>query len=188
MLPEIYDLAPYQRYNKHKLVVRDLLAFCLALDSGKRLHELTTLTTHSMRTALKNPQLAFNGKVVYAANTFGKTGSADLLFTEQTAAIYHLWKEVRGRSSGNFVFFALGGLHSGKPLTDNGFSSIFVRRAKQFNVPVHRTHSIRHLKGTTTTDNFNPRIAATVLNIKVETVLQHYYNEDSQGAIDATAL
>ncbi|MBE2222440.1 MAG: tyrosine-type recombinase/integrase [Anaerolineae bacterium] len=187
-IPEIYELKPQRRYNTHKLVVRDLLAFSLAMDSGKRLHELASITRRSINTALKNPILAQNGVVVYSAQAFGKTGAANLMFTEYTATIYRFWESIRGTSSSNFVFIALGGKHSGKPLTDSGFTTIFVRRAKEFGVATNRTHSIRHLVGTRTTDHFNPRVAATVLNITVETAIQHYYNEDSQGAVNAIAL
>lgn len=174
--------------HKQQLIVRDLLAYRLSLESGKRLNELATLTTHSMRTALKNPQLSRSGQVVYIANTFGKTGFADLRFSEQTAAVYRLWKMIRKKSGANFVFIALGGKYSGAPLTPDGFTQIYVRRSKEFNQPTHRSHSIRHLKGTEATDKFSPRVAATVLNITVETVMQHYYNENSQDAIDATVM
>jgi hypothetical protein len=87
----------------------------------------------------------------------------------------------------NFVFVSLGGLKSGTPIEASGFSHIFVRRSKEFNIPVYRTHSIRHLKGTKITDQFNPRTAASVLNINVETVMHHYYNENNQDIIDAIA-
>ncbi|MFO7680787.1 MAG: tyrosine-type recombinase/integrase [Chloroflexota bacterium] len=188
---QIYVLSR-QTSGKSKLklrhVVRDLLAYRLALESGKRLNELATVTTHAMRSALKHPQMARNGKVVYVAKSHGKTGFADLQFTEYTAAIYNLWVEIRPKGSTNFVFVGLGGLKSGEPLTTNGFTHIFQRRSKEYGIPVYRTHSIRHLKGTKVTDDFNPRVAASVLNINVETVMHHYYNQDYQDTIDAIAI
>jgi integrase len=173
---------------EYQKVVRDLLAYRLALESGKRLNELATLTTHAMRIALKHPQMASNGKVIYIAKTHGKTGIADLCFTEHTAAVYELWQTIRKKQSMNFVFVALGGKHSGQPISTNGFTRIFVRRSKEYNIPVYRTHSIRHLKGTKVTKECNPRVAAGVLNINVETVMHHYYNEDFQDIIDAIAM
>ena len=170
-------------------LVRDLLALKLALDSGNRLQELARLSTRDMELACRNPCLATGGVVVYTvASGPGKKGVVDMRFTEQTAAIYHFWESIRPRRSLHRVFIALAGKCSGSPLTLSGFTSIFVKRCRQFQVPVYRTHSIRHLKGTKTTDAFNPRVTASLLNISVETAIIHYYSEGEQAVVDATAM
>lgn len=169
--------------------LRDLLAFCIARDSGKRKTEMARLATNAMNLALRNPMLTSEGIVVYiASSAAGKRGVTKVRFTEYTAAIYRLWQVIRPKSAVHRVFIALHGANPGQPLTPDGFSSIFVKRCKQFEVPVYRTHAIRHLKGTKVSDKFSPRVAATVLGISVEMAILHYYNEDDQSTLDATAV
>lgn len=182
-------LGTLNRRKDRRRCVRDLLAFKLALDSGNRLQELARLSTRDMTLALQNPQMATGGVVVYTVPSApGKKGVVSMRFTEQTAAIYRLWEEIRPGSSRHRIFIALRGKYPGKPLTLNGFTSIFVKRCKQYDVPIYRTHSIRHLKGTKTTDAFNPRVTASLLNISVETAILHYYSEAEQSVLDATAM
>lgn len=168
------------------LDIRDLLAICLAADSGKRRAELANLSTKQMNRALANPALV-NGVVVYGAKTKGKTGEAKLRFTEQTAAIYRLWQLRRPNLSPERVFVALGGKDSGRPMTLDGFTSIFVRRCKEVGVPVFRTHAIRHKKGTEVSDKHSPAAAAALLNITVETAMLHYYDAAEKVALEAIA-
>ncbi len=170
-------------------VIRDLLAFRLAYDSGNRLSELATLSTRDVAIALRRPLLSSNGIVVYVAQSQGgKTGAVSIRFTEYTASVYHLWQEVRPRVSSHRTFIALGGNQPGRPLTLDGFTGIFVTRCRQFGVAVYRTHSFRHLKGTKVTDLFGPRVAASMLNITVETAMMHYYDEDERATVDATGV
>lgn len=169
-------------------LVRDLLAFRLAYEGGNRRKELATLPTQAMKLALRLPKVNSDGVVVYVAlSGEGKLGRVPIRFTEYTAAVYRLWEEVRPKKSRHRVFIAVGGSFPGEPLTLDGFTSIFVKRCREFGVPIFRTHSLRHLKGTKTTDNFTPRIAASMLNITLETAMMHYYNEDEQKLLDATA-
>lgn len=170
------------------LDIRDLLAISLSRDSGKRLSELTNLSTKLMGLALKNPQKASNGVLVYTATSGrGKTGQVKMRFTEHTAAIYRLWQMRRPDVSSQWVFIALGGKDSGKPMTVSGFSTIFVRRCREVGVPAFRTHAVRHRKGTDVTDKFSPAVAANVLGISIETVMIHYYDEAAKKAVDAVA-
>lgn len=170
------------------LDIRDLLAISLSRDSGKRLSELANLSTKLMNKALQNPQKAGNGVLVYTATSGrGKTGQVKLRFTEHTAAVYRLWQMRRPDVSPGSVFIALGGKDSGKPLTTDGFSTIFVRRCREAGVPPFRTHAVRHQKGTDVTDKYSPAVAAAVLGISVETAMLHYYDEAAKKAIDAIA-
>lgn len=176
--------------GRHPRDVRDLLAVRLAYENGNRLSELTALSTRSMNLALRNPCLSNSGLVIYVAQSgVGKRGIVPVRFSERTAAVYRLWQEIRpsGRSP-HRVFIALGGLHSGAPLTKNGFTSIFVRRCREYSLPVVRTHAIRHLKGTKVANEYSPRVAASVLNIQVETAIIHYYDVNDGVVLDAVML
>jgi site-specific recombinase XerD len=174
--------------NPRPLDIRDLLAVSLSRDSGKRLSELANLSTKLMNKALQNPQMASSGILVYTATSGrGKTGQVKLRFTEHTAAVYRLWQMRRPDVSAASVFIALGGKDSGKPLTTDGFSTIFVRRCKEAGVPPFRTHAVRHQRGTDVTDKYSPAVAAAVLGISVETAMLHYYDEAAKKAIDAVA-
>ena len=169
-------------------VIRDLLLFRMAFESGNRLSELARLATRDVQHALRLPKLSTGGIAVYTAPSgAGKRGVLHLRFTEYTAAAYRLWEQVRPSPS-PYVFVSLWGSRLGLPMTLGGFTAIFVRRCRQFDVPVYRTHAIRHLKGTRVSDRYSPRVAATVLNITVEMAIQHYYDPTDQTIIDATAI
>lgn len=166
--------------------IRDLLAFQMAYDSGNRRGELVTISTRDMNYALRSSQTSTLGVIVYMTLAEGKIGTVPLRFTEYTAATYRLWQEVRPkRKSSHRVFIALAGKSPGEPMTPDGFTSIFVKRCQEFDVPIYRAHSFRHLKGTKISDMYSPRVAATVLGISVETAIQHYYNVNDQTVIDA---
>ena len=188
-LQKVIRLLTEQITSKSKpKIVRDLLAFMLAYDSGNRRKELATLRTRTLDSALKKPYLTTGGVVVYVAiSDEGKKGSVPLRFTEHTAAVYRLWKSIRPWHSRNYVFIALGGSKPGNPLTLDGFTSIFVKRCTEFGVPIYRTHSFRHLKGTKTTDEFTPHVTADMLSITLETAMLHYYSHTAQKTIDATS-
>lgn len=168
--------------------LRDLLAFRLACDSGNRLSELVRLSTRHIELALRHPRYATNGTRVYITSSGpGKKGVVALRFTEATAQVYQRWQSLRPTLSPH-VFTSLRGSREGLSMTLGGFTAIFVRRCRQFNIPVYRTHSIRHLKGTKVTDRYSPRVAARILNITIEMAIQHYHDVDDQTVIDACTL
>jgi integrase len=165
---------------------RDLLAIQLYYESGCRLREISTLTTKAMNEALRNGTLNGNGIVVFVALSHeGKRGSVPVRFTEYTAAIYRQW--LKARPSGtNRVFTSILHKKRGKPVQPEALSNMIVRRCHEFNITPFRTHAIRHLKGTKTTDEYGPAVAAAMLSITFEVAQTHYYDNVEASVLNAT--
>lgn len=162
---------------------RDLLAVRLYYESGNRLTEIATLTRTIMNRALRNGRLSKSGHTIYIADSDeGKKGSVPIRFTEKTAAVYRQWQHLHPHS-GNRVFVAI---RTGQPIQPAAITNMIVRRCKQYGIQPFRTHAIRHLKGTKTTDQFGPAVTAAMLSISFEVAQMHYYDEVETAVLEAT--
>lgn len=188
---DVLRLIAYLQDNAaRRAFCRDLLAIRLYYESGCRLTEVATLTNKAMNQALRvGGALSRGGVVVYTAySDDGKKGAVPVRFTEYTAAVYRQWCDLRPRGAGSHrVFVSLGQGNRGEPLQPIAVSHMLVRRCQEVGMPVFRTHALRHLKGTKTTDKYGPAVAASMLSISFAVAQMHYYDDTERAVIDATS-
>lgn len=121
--------------------VRDLFILSFLYETGGRAGELTGLGAKVMdkETALSKP--------AYVVTAIGKTNDRDLRFTEKTAELWRIWRQVRPDVENEFAVFSLRPTHeSYTPLTTNAISLILVRRCREVGMNVFRAHALRHAK------------------------------------------
>lgn len=121
--------------------VRDLFILTFLYESGARGGELANLTVKDMMQALQSDN---SGELVYSVEVFGKTDEQTYLFTEKTAEVWRVWRQVSMQS--NYAVFNWRGREVMQMKTAE-ISRMLARRCEQAGLAKKfRSHALRHLK------------------------------------------
>jgi integrase len=179
--------------TRQPLLVRDGLIWLISYVSGCRSKEIQELRLDDVEHSLNvGPEQG-----VYWVRSHGKTGEVWIGYTEQVAAAFLAWLELRPTCKLNRCFIGTKPVATAKdpvklyrPLTRSSLADCYKRVSKAAGVerPI-LSHALRHRKGDITTRHFGPKVAAVVLNHSDKdtgaTALAFYHHPDQADANQA---
>ena len=153
--------------------IRDALTVSLSIDSGKRLGEINRITRRNLNLALQSPQSARGRTVYHVQSQWGKRGPALITFYEETADLFNRWLTASSHIQSKWVFCSLV---TGDRLLPSSQSRAFDRLCKFADVPIFRSHAIRHANANQLFDaGVDAAVVARVLgHTNPHTTLTHY--------------
>ena len=170
--------------------LRDALTVSLSIDSGCRLGELHELQKGRLQKALERGEATADGRMVYRVKTTGKEGEVEIRFYAETADLLQRWLKLMpnwGDRSQDKLFI---NLFTGNPLKRKSLSRAFERVCRFANVPVFRSHAVRHRNVTDIVDFVgDPKAAQIYANhADVATTLKNYKEAGQRNADNAGAV
>lgn len=165
----------------HENDVRAGLLVSLSLDSGARRGEMANLRVADVKRSLQQPHWTPEG-TAYVVGSKGKTGTANIVYFEQTAALFARWFEILPPSC-RFVF---SNLETGERLQLDSLGRIFARVCKWVGIPVIRSHAIRKRNICDIVDESGFAAAQQYAgHANVRTTQRHYYQANHNQTIKA---
>lgn len=161
-----------------RLAIRDLFAVVFLYETGGRARELTTLGTKAME------RVCQTAKSAYTVTSIGKTNDRDLRFTSNTAELWRIWSAVRPQPC-DHALYSLRPTHPPAPLATSGLSQILVRRCKEADVPVFRSHALRHAKVRRARQLVGLEIASLLIDHSSVEMTRNYANVDNDELAEA---
>lgn len=159
------------------------LIVSLSLDSGARLGEMANLRIDDVRRSLERPHWTPEG-TAYIVGSRGKTGTAQLVYFEQTASLFRRWLELVP-SNARFVFV---NLETGAKLYTNSLSRMFLRVCRFAGVPPFRAHAIRKRNICDIVDESGFAAAQQYAgHSNIQTTRRHYYEANQEQTVKAAA-
>lgn len=153
--------------------IRSALFCSLFMDGGGRLGEYHSLTVKNLVKTLENPILTDQGINAYQIVGTGKTGTAPLVFFDQSADLAALWLNRTPFPQAKYVFHST---RDGSHMRVNSLARAPLPICKFAGVPPFRSHAVRKRNVTEIIrQSGNVNIGKTYANHrKLETTLTHY--------------
>lgn len=173
-----------QRRGNHPADVRDAFVVSFSMDSGARLGEIHNLLRRSFIQSLERPIDTIYGNV-YRIESHGKTGSVTLRFSDRTAKLGRLWLELAPPTSSPRLLVSLT---NGQPLSKYSVSKAFDRMCQFVEVPIFRSHAVRHLNVTKLMQlRVDDKVVSSYANHSTPTVTTTVYRHLASGEVDVVA-
>jgi len=164
--------------------VRDAALVSLVADSARRRGEVWNLRRAAVVEALKRPEVTAGGRLVYHAESEGKTGAVSVRFYEESADLLRRWLEFVPASSG-FVFLSL---RTGRRLEPDVMRLGLLRICEFAGVKPFGFHATRKRVVTEVISaTGDAKIGQLLAGHTDERTTQMYYNDVVESAVDAAA-
>lgn len=163
------------------LALRDLFVVVFLYETGARASEMVKLGAAMMVKACGE------GGGAYCVTSTGKTADRDMRFTRATAELWRVWYAVRPQNTpaDAYAIFSLQPTRPAAPLTSNGVSQILVRRCKEAETAVFRSHSLRHAKVRRARRLFGLEMASLLIDHSSVEMTRNYANVDESEVNEA---
>lgn len=180
-IPRYIDRRRGMHYHAHD--IRAGLLVSLSLDSGARLGEMANIRVADVLQSLERPHWTQEGPA-YVVGSQGKTGSAKIVFFDQTAQLFTRWFEHLPQGAA-FVFC---NLETGRKMDRNSLSRLFPRVCKFAGVPSFRSHAIRKRNICDIVDEDGFAAAQDYAgHSNIQTTRRHYYQANHERTVLAAA-
>ncbi|MCA9935968.1 MAG: tyrosine-type recombinase/integrase [Ardenticatenaceae bacterium] len=170
----------------HPRDVRDALIVSLALDNGGRVGEIASILLKDLEHALQYSRQTKNGRCVYRLPGRGKTGDQPLRFFGESAQFAQHWLDISPWPHAGHVCI---NLETGKRMTTNSVSRLFVRVCEFSGVQPFRPHALRK-RNVSDLIQMTGDVKAGQLyahHTSAETTLRHYDDIDQEYIDDVAA-
>lgn len=161
--------------------VRDAALVSLVADSSRRRGEVWNLRRAAVVEALKRPEVTSGGRLVYHAESEGKTGAVSVRFYEESAELLRRWLQFVPASSG-FVFLSL---RTGRRLEPDVMRLGLMRICEFAGVKPFGFHAIRKRVVTEVISaTGDAKIGQLLAGHTDERTTQMYYNDVDESVVD----